>query len=64
MLVNPYDPGEVAEAIRVALEMSPDERRSRMVRMRQIVREHNIYRWAGLLLGELSHLPVTEPRGH
>ena len=26
-------------------------------RMRQTVREHNIYRWAGLLLGELSRIP-------
>jgi hypothetical protein len=28
-----------------------------MARMRQTVREHNIYRWAGLLLGELARLP-------
>ena len=27
--------------------------------MRQSVREHNIYRWAGLLLSELASLPVT-----
>jgi hypothetical protein len=25
--------------------------------MHQTVREHNIYRWAGLLLGELSSIP-------
>ena len=28
-----------------------------MARMRQSVREHNIYRWAGLLLAELRHIP-------
>jgi hypothetical protein len=28
-----------------------------MVRMRQTVREHNIYRWAGLLLNDLSRIP-------
>jgi len=28
--------------------------------MRQTVREHNIYRWAGLLLGELSRI-AEEP---
>ena len=39
------------------VEMTPGERRSRMARMRQTVREHNIYRWAGLLLGELARLP-------
>jgi trehalose 6-phosphate synthase len=59
LLVNPYDPDGVAEAIRAAVEMAPDERHRRMARMRQTVREHNIYRWAGLLLGELS---VTAPQ--
>jgi trehalose-6-phosphate synthase len=57
LLVNPYDVDEMAEAIRSAIEMSPGDRRSRMARMRQTVREHNIYRWAGLLLGELARLP-------
>jgi hypothetical protein len=28
-----------------------------MVRMRQSVREQNIYRWAGLLLSELTRIP-------
>ena len=59
LLVNPYDLDGVAEAIRAAVEMAPDERHRRMARMRQTVREHNIYRWAGLLLGELS---VTAPQ--
>jgi trehalose 6-phosphate synthase len=57
ILVNPYDVDEMAEAIRGAVEMTPGERRSRMARMRQTVREHNIYRWAGVLLGELADLP-------
>jgi trehalose 6-phosphate synthase len=55
--VNPYDVDEMAEVIRAAVEMPPGERKARMARMRQTVREHNIYRWAGLLLGELSRLP-------
>jgi trehalose 6-phosphate synthase len=57
VLVNPYDVDEMAEVIRAAVEMPPGERKARMARMRQTVREHNIYRWAGLLLGELSRLP-------
>jgi trehalose-6-phosphate synthase len=57
LLVNPYDVDEMAAAIRTALEMPRGERRSRMGRMRQIVREYNIYRWAGRLLGELARLP-------
>ena len=37
--------------------MPAEERRGRMGRMRQSVREQNIYRWAGLLLAELRHIP-------
>ena len=33
-----------------------EERRRRMNHMHQLVREQNIYRWAGLLLGELSQV--------
>ena len=36
---------------------SPTERRSRMRRMREHVREHNIYSWAGLLVAELAKIP-------
>ena len=57
LLVNPYDIDQMAEAIRTALEMPREERRARMARMRQVVQEHNIYRWAGLLLAELSRIP-------
>jgi trehalose 6-phosphate synthase len=53
LVVNPYDTGELAESIRQALEMAPFERRERMRRMRAVVRERNIYRWAANLIGEL-----------
>jgi hypothetical protein len=33
-----------------------------MARLRESVREHNIYRWAGLLLTELHRIP-EEPSG-
>ena len=57
ILVNPYDLDETAEAIRMAVEMPAEERRNRMARMREEVREHNVYRWAGLLLSELARIP-------
>ncbi len=57
LLVNPYDLDAVAEAVRRAVSMPPEERRARMARMRATVREHNIYRWAGVLLSELSRVP-------
>ena len=58
LIVNPYDLAGMAESIRAALEMPPEERRARMIRMRHSVIDHNIYRWAGLLLSELARIPV------
>ena len=60
--VNPYHIDEMAEAIRLAIEMPPAERALRVRRMKQIVRERNIYRWAGLLLEELTRLSVDPAR--
>jgi len=54
--VNPYDIDRMAEAIRVALEMDPEEKQARMQRMRRLLRERNIYRWAASLITELSEL--------
>lgn len=60
IIVNPYDTEQLANAIREALEMKAEERQSRMRHMRQMVREHNVYRWAGNLLTELSEIRVDE----
>src|SRR5579864_2028717 len=54
--VNPYDIDQTAEAIRSALEMRSDEKQLRMQRMRKVVREHNVYRWAGSLIRELCEI--------
>ena len=54
LIVNPYDVDQVAEAILLAIEMDPAERRGRMRRMRSTVMEHNVYRWAGDLIRELT----------
>ena len=61
--VNPYDIDQTAEAIRAALEMSPEEKQLRMQRMRKTVREHNVYRWAASLIGEVCdvRLDAAEP---
>ena len=61
LVVNPYDVDGMAEAIRAAVEMPPSERRGRMARMRRVVREHNIYRWAGLLLSDVARLASGDP---
>ncbi len=53
LLVNPYDIEGTAEAIHQALTMLPEEKQERMRKMRQIVREYNIYRWAADMITEL-----------
>jgi trehalose 6-phosphate synthase len=58
LLVNPYDVEGVAEAIHHGLEMSRGERRMRMQRMRRHVMEHNVYRWAANILGDLRELRI------
>ena len=65
LVVNPYDTEEVASAIHRSLEMAPEERHLRMHRMRSVVREHNIYRWAGNLIGELCEIrtPAVNSNG-
>ena len=53
LIVNPYDVAEVSEAIHRALDMPRDERKVRMQEMRRQIMEHNIYRWAAMVLGDL-----------
>jgi trehalose-6-phosphate synthase/uncharacterized membrane protein affecting hemolysin expression len=61
LLVNPYDIDQTADAIRVALEMAPEEKQVRVHRMRQSIKDHNIYRWAGDLITELCEVRLDEP---
>lgn len=56
LIVNPYDIEEMSQAIHHALEMDGNERRTRMRRMRQTVKEQNIYRWAANLIAELCEV--------
>jgi trehalose 6-phosphate synthase len=61
LLVNPYDIDQTAEAIRAALEMEPEDKELRMRRMRKVIKEHNIYRWAGSLITELCEVRLDAP---
>jgi trehalose 6-phosphate synthase len=45
LLINPYDTEGVAETLRQALEMSPEEKAHRMARLQEYLAEHNIYNW-------------------
>jgi len=61
LLVNPYDIDQTADAIRAALEMEPEDKQLRMQRMRKVIKEHNIYRWAGNLITELCEVRLDVP---
>jgi trehalose-6-phosphate synthase len=56
VIVNPYDTEQLADAIHFALVMDPVERSARMRRMRQIVKNFNIYRWAADLVTDLCEI--------
>ena len=56
LLINPYDIEDLAGAIHSALVMDSAERAARMHRMRQIVKDHNIYRWAANLITDLCEI--------
>jgi len=60
LLVNPYDIEQMADTILKAFRMREAERRTRMKRMRRIVRDENVFWWvdsflkAGAKLARLS----------
>lgn len=56
IIVNPYDIEGMADAAYLSFSMKADERSERMRRMRTVVRENNIYRWAGDLITALARL--------
>jgi alpha,alpha-trehalose-phosphate synthase [UDP-forming] len=60
LLVNPFSPEELTEAMHQALEMPEPQRRKRMQRMRAAVARNNIYRWAGKILSELLRFEVPD----
>lgn len=59
-LINPYDREQFSERIYEVLNLSEDEAKRRMEKMREIVRQNNIYRWAGKVLSELLKFEFRE----
>jgi len=56
MQINPYDINGFAESLRNAIEMPEEERRKRMIKMRETVKEQNVYSWAEQFVSQLSRL--------
>ena len=67
ILVNPYDVQGVAEAIRRAHQMPPEERVARMRKMRRGIRRNDVFNWVdsflrAALARELRDFPAPAPR--
>ena len=60
LLVNPYAIDHFADAIKNAVEMPEAERRKRMQKMRQVVQENNVYKWAADIISELVKFEFGE----
>jgi trehalose-6-phosphate synthase len=56
LIVNPYNIDQCAVAIKVALDMSPNEQRDRMRTMRGLIQEFNVFRWAGRMLMDAGRI--------
>jgi len=54
--INPYSAEETAEAIYRAITMPASEQRRRMKKMRESVKNYNIYRWAAEFLKAITSL--------
>ncbi|MBL0419137.1 trehalose-6-phosphate synthase [Ramlibacter sp. AW1] len=60
LIVNPYHVEETADAMHRALLMPEPEQRERMASLRTTVQEHNVYRWAGLMLADAGRLRLRD----
>jgi trehalose 6-phosphate synthase/phosphatase len=64
LLVNPYDPAAMADAIRGALAMPEPERRKRMAPMREHVMRLDAGRWAKHFIDDLASPRAAEEQPH
>ena len=60
LIVNPYNIEQMAEAIRSAVEMDAEEQQARMRKMRHVLKEQNVYRWAANLITELAQIRIEK----
>jgi trehalose-6-phosphate synthase len=60
LLVNPYAIDHFADSIKAAIEMPREERQKRMRKMRKVVEENNIYKWAADIITDLVKFEFGE----
>ncbi len=60
LVINPYDIDQFAAALHLALTMPKGEQRARMQSMRGLIKEFNVYRWAGRMLMDAARMRQKE----
>ncbi len=63
VLINPFAIEELAGAMHEAASMPAEERGRRMRRMREVVADNNVYRWAGKIISAVLKLDFTDFSG-
>lgn len=56
VIINPYSAVQIAEAIHAALAMPATEQYRRMKKMRETVKNYNVYRWSAELIKAVASL--------
>ena len=60
LIVNPYNLEAAGEALAEALRMPVEEQADRMLAMRSVLSQFNVYRWAGTMLADAARLRSQE----
>jgi len=60
VLINPFDKEQFSDGLYMALSLAEEERNKRMTKMREILQNNNIYRWAGKIISELLKFEFAE----
>jgi trehalose 6-phosphate synthase len=60
LIVNPYDLEASSDAMATALRMPLDEQRDRLIPMRSLLAQFNVYRWAGKMLVDAARVRSQE----
>ena len=56
LIINPYDIEQLADTIKVALEMPIEQQNQKIKRMRRMIMNHNVYSWASDILRTMASI--------
>jgi trehalose 6-phosphate synthase len=56
LIMNPYSAEDTAEKLHAALSMPVAESHQRMKRMRESIRNYNVFRWAAEIIKNLAQI--------